>query len=93
MKKCKLSNKILEGTLHIMNDNTKTIVIAMNEGEAWDHETMDEDAQHAKILELGHRWIISPEKNKSWLHEELKSFSDGLRHLFFNFKTQYRFLF
>lgn len=45
----------MEGALHIMNDNTKTIVIAMNEGEAWDHETMDEDAQHAKILELGHR--------------------------------------
>lgn len=83
----------MEGALHIMNDNTKTIMIAMNEGEAWDHETMDEDAQHAKILELGHRWIISPEKISRDYMEELKSFSDGLHHLFFNFKTQYRFLF
>jgi hypothetical protein len=33
-KKCRLSGKILEGALHVMKDNTKAIVIAMNEGEA-----------------------------------------------------------
>lgn len=61
-----------------MKDNTKAIVIAMNEGEAREyaqyHKTMNrEDACYVKTLELEHRRITFTEKtsrgtkvHKSW---------------------------
>ena len=55
--KRRLFGKISEDALHVMKDNTKAIVIAMNEGEAREnvryHETIDcEEAQHLMTLEL-----------------------------------------
>ena len=44
-KKRKLSDKISEGALHVMKDNTKAIVIVLNEGKTW------EDVQHYKTMD------------------------------------------
>jgi hypothetical protein len=46
-KKRRFSGKISEGALHVMKDNTKAIVIAINEDEARENvrhqETMDRE--------------------------------------------------
>ena len=69
-----------------MKDNTKAIVIAMNEGEAREdarhQETMDrEDARHVKTLELENRRITSTEATSRGYIEALKSIGDGLRSI------------
>jgi hypothetical protein len=86
MKKRRLSGKISEGALHVMKDNTKAIVIAMNEGEvredARQQETIDrEDAQHVKTLELENRRITFTEETSRGYMKALKSIGDGLRSI------------
>ena len=85
-RKRKLSGKILEGALYIMKDNTKAIVIAMNEGEtredARHHEIMNrEDTRHVKTLKLEHQRITSTEETSRGSIEALKSIGDGLRSI------------
>jgi hypothetical protein len=69
-----------------MKDNTKTIVIAMNESEARDdtryHKTIDcEDARHLKTLEFKHRRIASTEETSCDYIKTLMSIGDGLRSI------------
>lgn len=66
-KNCIFFDKISDGALHIIKDNNKLIVVALNKCEthknARHHEIMDsEDAHYYKILELEHRRIISSEE-------------------------------
>ena len=83
MKKRRLFGKISEGVLHVMKDNTKTIVIAMNEDEPRENaqhlKTMDrEDARHIKTLEFENRRITSTEETSRGYMEAFKSIGDGL---------------
>ena len=66
-KKRRPFGKNSEGALYIIKDNTKTIVIAMNEGEArddaWYHVIMNgKNARQFKTLELEHQRITSTKK-------------------------------
>lgn len=86
MKKLTLFGKKLEDALHVIKDNTKTIVIVMNEHEirydARHHEIMDrEDAQHLKTLEVEHRRVASAEEISCDNIEPLISIGDGFRSI------------
>ena len=75
-----------EGALHVMNDNMKAIVIAMNEGEAREdvphYGTIDrEDARHLKKLELEHRRIAFTKETSHGYIKGLISIGDGLRSI------------
>lgn len=65
-----------------MKNNTKTIVIDMNEGDVQHHEPMDcEDVQHLRTLKLKHRRITSIEETSRGYKNALKSIADGLHSI------------
>ena len=83
IKNRKLSDKVSKGALHIMKNNTKIIVLPINEGKAHKdirhHKIMDrKNVQHQKTLKRKHQHISFNKTNSHDYTKKLISINNNL---------------